>query len=287
MMKFRPTATSSRLNFPFAPKPWTGLLLLLALAAACGPLVNDGSKRRPVAPQASYQTSRPAGESAKDLLSGALFKSVVVEVQAIRSFGPTPEALNRFKRFLEERLDKPGGVTISATEDLPASAASASYTISEARSLESKYRNKLPAQDQLAIYYLFLDGSSADATASGSKLLGQAYGNSSVVIFENTLRTESTARTESPARAAVPIWFAEAAVMEHEFGHLLGLVGTPTQSQSVHEDPANPGHCGDKSCLMHASGDTTDLLDRLAVAGATAPELDAACLKDLKAAGGK
>ena len=257
--------------------PVGGLILLVALVvSSCGPF---GSNLKLVAPKASYQTGRQAGASATDLLTSKYFRSLVVEIQAARGFAPSPESLLRLREFLEQRLDKPGGVTVTSVRELPASAQAPNYTVAEARALESKYRQNLPNSDQFALYVLFLDGASADAASNAStKLIAQAYGNTSIVVFENTLRTEVA------ARSGVPIWIAEAAYVEHEVGHLLGLVSTQAAS---HADVAHPGHCRVGNCLMNSHGDTTELLDQLASSAVPAvtsvPALDPECLKDLSA----
>ncbi len=66
---------------------------------------------------------------------------------------------------------------------------------------------------------------------------------------------------------------------------LLGLVNTGTTPQTDHQDHAHGAHCTQTSCLMYYQVDTSNFLANLL--GGTVPSLDAACVQDLKANGGK
>ena len=73
--------------------------------------------------------------------------------------------------------------------------------------------------------------------------------------------------------------------MNHEFVNILGLVNNGTTPQSTHQDTPHGAHCSDDTCLMYYQADTSDMISNLL--GGKIPELDAACLADLKANGGK
>lgn len=259
-------------------RPLSNILTVLGVCAlgACTPFTNDWTNHRS-APDASYQTTLLAGNSAQDLMSSTNFKSIVVEIGAVHGFAPTQESLNHLQTFLEARLDKPNGINIVIGEEIPPSPAGTTYSVTQIRALEDRYRDQLPKKDQLTVYYLFLDGASSDDNGA-SKILGQAHRNTSVAVFENTLRTESAKYPN------LPPWLIETTVMEHEFGHLLGLVHNPITDVAHHEDPAHPNHCVHNTCLMYYAADSTALLASL---GNQPPALDPDCLQDLKTAGGK
>lgn len=69
-------------------------------------------------------------------------------------------------------------------------------------------------------------------------------------------------------------------LLEHEFGHLLGLVGQGSAEQTPHKDPLNGFHCSNPNCLMYFSIETNPPFNTL-------PSFDADCIADLKANGGK
>ena len=78
----------------------------------------------------------------------------------------------------------------------------------------------------------------------------------------------------------------EAAVLNHEFGHLFGLVDIGTEPQSDHKDDDNEGHCNVPDCLMRASIEFgSGIIDE--IEGGRIPTLGYHCIRDLQAAGGR
>lgn len=103
-------------------------------------------------------------------------------------------------------------------------------------------------------------------------MLGQAHRSTSIVVYENTLR-------EAVAERQGQLWIMEATIMEHEFGHLLGLVNSGAPMESDHQEENHPSHCKE-ACLMHH---TTDTQEAIAQMKTSPPPLDENCKKDLKA----
>ena len=77
----------------------------------------------------------------------------------------------------------------------------------------------------------------------------------------------------------------ETTVLDHEFGHLLGLTNLGTPMVTPHEDAAHMSHCNNSSCLMYYSTQTT-VMGGILLSGPI-PVLDANCKSDLTANGGK
>jgi hypothetical protein len=75
------------------------------------------------------------------------------------------------------------------------------------------------------------------------------------------------------------------AIINHEFGHILGLVNAGTPMQEHHQDTPNGRHCTDRSCLMNWVVETGNVVQNLF--GGAMPELDQKCINDLRANGGK
>ena len=71
----------------------------------------------------------------------------------------------------------------------------------------------------------------------------------------------------------------ESTVLEHEFGHLMGLVNLGTPEKITHQDVAHGNHCTDPNCLMYWEKE-------FSMAGFV-PKLDSNCLNDLRGNGGK
>ena len=71
-------------------------------------------------------------------------------------------------------------------------------------------------------------------------------------------------------------------LLEHEFGHLLGLVGQGTPMQIDHRDAVNGAHCNNPGCLMFYTIETMS-----AGSNYVSPDFNANCKADLKANGGK
>ena len=78
----------------------------------------------------------------------------------------------------------------------------------------------------------------------------------------------------------------ESSVIHHEFGHILGLTNLGSDLQSDHEDAAHPKHCIEEDCLMYCAAENSQGITSM-ISGGQAPKLDAQCLADLKANGGK
>jgi hypothetical protein len=209
-------------------------------------------------------------------LSEKTYDKLNLEIQPMSGFEPTAETITTLKTFLQQRLNKSGGITISMstapTQGL------ASYSISDIKSIENAHRTAKTTGKTLTAYILFLDGDYS-ANEGNAKVLGVAYGNTSMAIFEKTIRSFSGGVTQPPVKTL------ESTVILHEVGHILGLVNNGTPMQTTHQDATNGRHCTDQNCLMYYAAETSDIIAN--IAGGTIPSLDTNCLNDLKANGGK
>ncbi|MBP2832206.1 hypothetical protein J8281_08390 [Aquimarina sp. U1-2] len=220
-----------------------------------------------------------SGGTPNDLLSDTTFKSLTIEIVAVEGFEPTSIAIENFRTFLEDRLNKPDGITINL-RTVPSSN-TAPFTIEEIREIEKNTRTLFNEGDDIAVYVYFADGSNEND--SGEQVtLGSAYKNTSMVIYEGTLRRFSRSGPRAPSLSTI-----ETATLHHEFSHLLGLVdlGTPQQSphESINDQNEGNNHCNVSGCLMQASIQFTSGIMGMS----EVPRLDAACIADLQANGGK
>ena len=217
------------------------------------------------------------GSSSNDLLSDKKFTSMVIELVYVTGFEPSATAVNNMVTFLQSRTYKPNGITIQKRA-IP-SPGKATFTIDEIAAIESANRTKYNTSNQIAVWVFFADGKSATDTST-SVVLGTAYWNTSLVIYEKTVRGLSDSPLE-PNRSLM-----ETTSINHEFGHILGLTNLGATLQSAHEDTAHPKHCNVSSCLMYWAAETGHGISNM-VSGGTAVQLDAQCIADLRANGGK
>lgn len=225
----------------------------------------------------TVNNKQATGSSSNDLLSDTKFKSMVVEVVYVDGFEPSATAITNFVSFITARTYKPNGISV-IKRSIP-SPGKATFTVTEISEIEKANRTKYNTADQIAVWVLFVDGKSSVDTST-SVILGESYWNTSFVIFEQTVQGLSNSPLE-PSRSLM-----ETTVITHEFSHILGLTNLGAPMQTNHEDTAHPKHCNVSTCLMYWASESGKSFSNLG-SSATAPQLDAQCLADLKAKGGR
>lgn len=227
----------------------------------------------------NLENKQPLGESAEDLLAALAFDRLVVDFVAIEGFEPRAETVTNLQTFLEERLNKPGGIVINQRSVAPTG--DAPYTTDEIRDIEDAVRNQYNDGSTIAVFILWADGASTNDTQF-NKTLGTAYRNTSVVLYEPTIR-EFSNDTNEPSRVAL-----ESTTMIHEVCHLLGLVNLGTPLTSDHEDPFNSKHCIVEDCLMFFQTEVQGVAPKFKMKNLMeVTPLDPLCIADLQANGGK
>ncbi|HEY1112004.1 MAG TPA: hypothetical protein VGE66_00525 [Chitinophagaceae bacterium] len=216
--------------------------------------------------------NQKVGTSAADLLRDDRYTSLKIEVQYMPGFKPDRAALFNLQLFLFDLLHKPGGIYITTKEI--AAAANESLTLDQVVAIERANRTAFVQNDQLTLYILYTNGYFADP-----KMLGWAYRNTSAVLFGKKIH-EHASREDTPDRTIL-----ESNILKHEIGHLLGLVNVGSPLQSDHKDHKNGKHCSNPNCLMYYVVDSRKPF-RLLLKSEQA-ELDAGCLEDLRANGGR
>ena len=247
------------------------LILVILIFGACSKdeLWNNGDN-------ANMTNQQPTGTSANDLLSDTTFTSMVIEVVYVEGFAPSQTTLDGFLSFLESRTFKPNGITFETRAI--SSPGNGPYSNAEIVAIEDANRTKFNTVNRIAVWAFFADSESESNTSSGV-ILGTAYRNTSFVIYEETIHDLSNSIYE-PNRSVV-----EMTVINHEFGHILGLTNLGSALQSSHEDAEHIKHCNVETCLMYWTAETGFGLDNLM--GGSVPQLDAQCIADLQANGGK
>jgi len=218
------------------------------------------------------------GESAEDILSSDIYKSLTVELVFSEVYRPTQEAIDNLRDFLSARVNKPQGINI--IERVVAQQPNDPFSIEDIREIEDRLRTRYTEGDDLAVYVFFSNGSSSNDTQT-TVTLGTAYRNTSIVIYERTLQVI----TEGDP-TVLPL--LESTTLNHEFGHILGLTNILNDDiHNEHEDLAHLKHCMVEDCLMYfdATNVTRSSLERL-MRRMVVPQLDPLCIGDLQAKGG-
>jgi hypothetical protein len=223
-------------------------------------------------PGASDFHNRPVGASANEILSSSRYSSLKIEVQYMTGYPPDANALNHLQATLSALVNKPSGITI-VTKEIPASSKTV-LSINDVIDVEKNNRTAFTTGSELAVCILYTNGTYTDGN-----VLGVSYKNTSVAIFGKTIYDNSGGIGQA-SRTKL-----EATVLEHELGHLLGLVDLGSNMQAGHKDAAHGNHCNNSNCLMYYASETSDILGFLITGNI--PSFDANCRADLHANGGK
>ena len=241
--------------------------LVFLIAASC-------STEEEIAPD-----NKPLGVSANSFLSDENFTSLEVEVVYVTGYEPTQTSISAVKTFLVKYLNKPGGITVKLRA-IPAPDLG-TYSLSEVKQIEDENRTSFTSGNKLSTF-IFIADNKSDSSTSKNVVLGKAYKNTSMVIFQKEIR-ELAANTAKISSEEI-----QHTTIRHEFGHLFGLVNNGTPAQTPHEDPDpdNKAHCQVEGCLMAAMLDFGDSSLTLMQSPGSL-DFDEYCHQDLVANGGK
>ncbi len=246
------------------------------------------------------------GESAHDILSNDTYDKLKIQIAYVTRYKPTDEAMVNFQAYLQQHTFK----TAIEIEYLElASPNKDSLSLQDIANLEKENRTVYNSGSTLGLYIYFADAPSTDDDeVQGLVTLGAVYRNTSMVIHEVTVRKLAG------QSSSITVANVETATLNHEFGHLCGLVNLGTAMVNTHEDPDAENHCSIAGCLMRSelqfsgftgkklaakgtSGlyascalqgkDVLKLLETKTSKGAVVPGLDSECVLDLQANGGR
>ncbi len=216
--------------------------------------------------------NRPVGASARELLSSSTYTSLKIEILYMTGYEPDAGAIAHVQSTLGELLNKPSGITI-VTKEIPASSGT-TFSVNDIIAIENNNRTVFTKDAEIGVCILYTNGNYTEPNT-----LGVAYKNTSTALFGKKIH-ENSGGIGQASRTKL-----EATVMEHELGHLLGLVDLGSSMQTPHKDALHGNHCTNNSCLMYYASETTDLFSILVTGNI--PAIDANCRADLQANGGK
>lgn len=219
------------------------IVLFLVLALGCTKK-SENSTDENSRPNDISANLLAAGESASDILSNDKYNKIKVEIAYVEGFRPTEAAMTEFVNFLRTHTFKED-IELVYTE--LASPEEETLTIDEIADLESKNRTIYSIGETLGVYIYFADAPSEDDVEEEDLVtLGAVYRNTTMVIHESAIR-DIASRSIIITNADV-----ETATINHEFGHLFGLVDLGTTPVNDHEDAEAKNHCNVERCLMRA-----------------------------------
>lgn len=224
------------------------IILSLGLVVTCSKNSDSASPdgTNPDAPVVVDKSGNllPTGASANDILSNDNFTKIKIEIAYVIGYRPTTEALDEFVSFLRTHTFKED---IELIFNELSSPGKESLTIQEIADLETENRTVYNDGETLGVYIYFADApSDGDDEDEDLVTLGAVYRNTTMVIHELTIR-QLAGRSSQISTTDI-----ETATINHEFGHLFGLVNLGTPAVNNHEDEDAENHCNVAGCLMRA-----------------------------------
>ncbi|NND15304.1 MAG: hypothetical protein HKN89_03140, partial [Eudoraea sp.] len=126
------------------------------------------------------------GASAHDLLANTNFSDLLIEIGYVEGFRPTAAAISNFEDFLRDRTFKQNITVQYLSLDSPNEE---TLTLQEVADLEAVNRTAYNLGNTLAIYIYFADApADTDNEEQNLVTLGSVYRNTSMVIYESTVR---------------------------------------------------------------------------------------------------
>lgn len=234
-------------------------------------LLNAGFNPKDATNHNTLRNNKIVGASASELLT-ADKPSIVLEINYMPGFQLKANTIQHLVTFIQNNLNKPGGIQI-IEKQIPA-VTKKNLTIEDIAQIENENRTAYNTSRQVAVYFLVTNGSGTDPIA-----LGTSYRNTSIAIFGKSLNRIANGYSLTIKSKL------ETSTIEHEFGHLIGLVNLPQPEESDKEIKVQKGHCNNPGCLMYYKSRTSELAGYLK--GANVLALDADCRNILKNSGGK
>mgnify|MGYP003645993825 FL=1 len=228
------------------------LIVLIACFVSCSKSSSDPEEDTTISEIDKKANLLATGDSANDILSNENFDKMLIEIAYVTGFKPTESAMTQFMDYLKEHTFK---TDIKLVYKELSSPIEDELTLKEIADLETKNRTVYNSDSTLAIYIYFADApAEGDDLEGGLVTLGAVYRNTSMIIHEVTIK-QLAARSSLISDADV-----ETTTLNHEFGHLFGLVDLGTnmvndhESQSENSDGVLVGdnHCNQSGCLMRA-----------------------------------
>jgi hypothetical protein len=243
---------------------------LFALSSACGSSAakapaGDGASAGSAGSGSSTDTSgAQSGASSDDrflsYIRGDEYSRLEFEVDSVPGLEPSDATGAPVIAALQRTIDKPGGITLRADDQLPAHADDFVWKFTDLSALAEQTFGDRTGSGSIAAHLMFVDGHYEDDTSQGT-VLGVAWAHRHIALFVDNIQRSCSSRGTLGVLDPSACQRAESAVWLHEVGHILGLVDNGLAMLVNHRDPdPNHGaHDADKSCVMYWAydGDAT------------------------------
>ena len=245
---------------------------LVCIALLCFSCKKSNNNSNSIYSLPNAYSNQSAGASSKDLLRDTTYTGLNVEIQYMPGYQPDSQMITNAVNFLNTFCNKPNGINLKF--ELIPSQSKTSMSMNDVMLLEKQSRNYYTNFKNIWIYVLITDGYSDSAGA-----LGMAYRNTSICLFGKEIYNNSGNYGQGDLTTA------ETAILNHELGHLLGLVNLGSPMQVNHLDATHAGHCNNPKCLMYYNIENVGMFGTLT--NGNPPQLDPNCMNDLIANGAK
>lgn len=206
-------------------------------------------------------------------MSDSRYNSMLIEVFYDEATPPRDAAIDLLEQRAQERLSKPGGITI---ERHAFDGDSKTWSSRDLSNLAEDLSATSSGGGRVVLTVLYVDGNS-DGDTSNGKVLGVFFQKGRIALFPDAINGGGLL-----GFGASDI---ERAVLVHEFGHAIGLVNLGIPMQTDHEDDEHEKHSSSSQSVMYWAVENTLGLSTLT--GGIPNDFDANDRADLKAAGGK
>lgn len=207
-----------------------------------------------------------------DFIRDSPYGALYIEVDHVDGQAPASSATDLLQQRANDRLNKPDGITLETDAIGPGRS---SWSQGDLRNAEDDHRDRRPSGNSMVLYVLYVDGESKER----ENAIGVKYGPTSVAIFKEKIRSGSLTGLSTTA--------AERAVLIHEFGHVLGLVGCGISMVEDHKSTrpeAGDCHSDNSDSVMYYAVETSEIG---LISGGPSDQFDAKDIADICAAGGK
>jgi hypothetical protein len=216
------------------------------------------------------------------------FSRLEIEIDSVPGMEPRPAVVASLEARVSDLVDKPGGVAMASDAALTSQGTSHAWSFAELSALASATFDLDVSADTIKLHTLFVDGHYDEDTGS-SKILGIAWGYTSLVMFKQTLEETCSAIVGTELLRQEVCAGAEESVWLHELGHLFGLVdnGLPMVTPHRDSDSEHGAHDANDACVMYwayegqAAVDT--VLAKVLAAESPVADFDQNCLDDIAA----
>jgi hypothetical protein len=185
------------------------------------------------------------------ILTNLVSSRVVVEIDRVAGYEPSPQALRAVERVLADHCESGKRVDVVLDDEIPREVWEKAAGRSGLEGLVARYLDRDPtdwahvevvyvvyAPDSRPWYGRSVSGMTDRITFSRGGAVATVR---TILLFTDEIRRDALLWI-TPAKV-------ERAVLVHELGHVIGLVGDPG-----HMQPEQPGHCSVARCVMHQPG---------------------------------